>query len=88
MLGKFPNTRSSSPADFVNARLPSLNLLAFFHLARFLQCCLRGPNHGPPDKKGSFQMTVSARQTATAIAAAFITSMLFISSATSALPIA
>jgi hypothetical protein len=33
-------------------------------------------------------MTVSARQTATAIAAAFITSMLFISSATSALPIA
>ena len=33
-------------------------------------------------------MTVTARQTATAIAAAFITSMLFISSATSALPIA
>jgi hypothetical protein len=33
-------------------------------------------------------MSVSARETATAIAAAFITSMLFISSATSALPIA
>ena len=33
-------------------------------------------------------MTVSIRQTATAVAAAFITSMLFISSATSALPIA
>jgi hypothetical protein len=33
-------------------------------------------------------MTISARQTATAIAAAFITSMLFVSSATSALPIA
>ena len=38
--------------------------------------------------KGSFPMFVSARQTATALAAAFITSMLFISSATSALPIA
>ena len=33
-------------------------------------------------------MFISARQTATAIAAAFVTSMLFISSATSALPIA
>jgi hypothetical protein len=33
-------------------------------------------------------MFVSARQTATAMAAAFITSMLFISSATSALPLA
>jgi hypothetical protein len=43
---------------------------------------------GRDTKKGVFQMTVSARQTATAIAAAFITSMLFISSATSALPIA
>ena len=43
---------------------------------------------GRDTKKGVFQMTVSARQTATAIAAAFLTSMLFISSATSALPIA
>ncbi len=33
-------------------------------------------------------MFINARQTATAIAAAFITSMLFVSSATSALPIA
>jgi hypothetical protein len=33
-------------------------------------------------------MTVSTRQTATAIAAAFVTSLLFISSAASALPIA
>jgi hypothetical protein len=39
-------------------------------------------------KREFFQMFVSARQTATAMAAAFITSMLFISSATSALPIA
>ncbi|MEO6248035.1 MAG: hypothetical protein ABIO85_05565, partial [Sphingomicrobium sp.] len=40
-----------------------------------------------PTQKGSFQMFVSARQTATALAAAFITSLLFVSSATSALPI-
>ena len=33
-------------------------------------------------------MFLNARQTATAIAAAFITSLLFVSSATSALPIA
>ncbi len=33
-------------------------------------------------------MTISIRQTATAFAAAFITSMLFVSSATSAFPIA
>ena len=39
-------------------------------------------------KKGVFQMFVSISQTATAVAAAFITSMLFISSATSAFPIA
>ena len=43
---------------------------------------------GRDTKKGVFQMSVSVRQTATAIAAAFITSMLFISSATSAFPIA
>lgn len=33
-------------------------------------------------------MTISIRQTATAFAAAFLTSLLFVSSATSALPIA
>jgi hypothetical protein len=65
-----------------------LKSLIFSGLARSLQCSLRGPNHGPPDKKGVLKMTVSTRQTATAIAAAFVTSLLFISSATSALPIA
>jgi hypothetical protein len=39
-------------------------------------------------KKGVFQMTISIRQTATAFAAAFITSLVFVSSAVSALPIA
>ena len=33
-------------------------------------------------------MSISIRQTATAFAAAFVTSLLFVSSATSALPIA
>lgn len=47
-----------------------------------------GSNFGSPHKKGSFQVTNSIRQTATAFAAAFITSLLFVSSATSALPIA
>jgi hypothetical protein len=74
--------------NFANGAKCQLKSLAFSELARFLQCYSRGPNHGPQDKKGSFQMTVSVRQTATAIAAAFVTSLLFISSATSALPIA
>ena len=39
-------------------------------------------------KKGKFQMTITIRQTATAFAAAIITSLVFVSSATSALPIA
>ena len=39
-------------------------------------------------KKGVFQMTISIRQTATAFAAAMITSLVFVSSAVSALPIA
>jgi hypothetical protein len=60
----------------------------FFGLARFLQCWLRGPIPGPHDKKGSFQMSISIRQTATAFAAAVLTSLVFVSSATSALPIA
>jgi len=46
------------------------------------------PIPGPHDKKGSFQMTITIRQTATAFAAAFITSLLFVSSTVSALPIA
>jgi hypothetical protein len=50
----------------------------------------RDPSKGSRDKKGKNVMIVlnSARDTATAFAAAFITALLFVSSATSALPIA
>ena len=47
------------------------------------------PNQGFTGKKGNAMITLnSARDTATAFAAAFLTAMLFVSSATSALPIA
>ena len=46
------------------------------------------PIPGPRDKKGSIQMTISIRQTANAFAAAIINSLVFVSSAVSALPIA
>jgi hypothetical protein len=39
-------------------------------------------------KKGVFQMTISIRQTASAFAAAILTSLVFVSSTVSALPIA
>lgn len=47
------------------------------------------PNQGPHMKKGNVMFVLnSARDTATAFAAAFLTAMLFVSTATSALPIA
>jgi hypothetical protein len=61
-----------------------------FYLARSMHCIWRGPIGGR-DTKGKRQMlTIFApgRETATAFAAAFITAMLFVSSATSLLPIA
>ena len=60
-----------------------------FHLARSLHCMWRGPIGGCDMKKGNAMFVLSsARDTATAFAAAFITAMIFVSTATSALPIA
>ena len=48
----------------------------------------RGPIKGHGTKKGNVMIVLnSARDTATAFAAAFLTAMLFVSTATSALPI-
>ena len=52
---------------------------------------LRGPMVGSTRQKGKCQMTTiftPGRETATALAAAFVTALLFVSSATSLLPIA
>ena len=49
----------------------------------------RDPIKGSRDKKGNAMIVLnSARDTAAAISAAFITALLFVSTATSALPIA
>jgi len=62
-----------------------------FDLARSLHCTLCGPMVGLTIQKGSSTMTTiftPGRETATAFAAAFITALLFVSSAASLLPIA
>ena len=62
-----------------------------FNLARSLHCMLRGPMVGSTEQKRECQMTTiftPGRETATALAAAFITALLFVSSAASLLPIA
>jgi hypothetical protein len=73
-----------------SAKAPTLKNNDNFDLARSLRWMLRGPMVGFT-KKGSLKMTTIftlGRETATALAAAFVTAMLFVSSATSLLPIA
>jgi predicted lipoprotein len=62
-----------------------------FELARSLQWRWRGPDGRTHTQKGKLPILAifaPGRETATALAAAFVTAMLFISSATSVLPLA
>ena len=62
-----------------------------FYLARSLHCMLRGPMVGSTRQKREMpnvDIFTPGRETATAFAAAFITALLFVSSATSLLPVA
>ena len=88
-MGKNPNSQREirqSAAPFCALALKNQDK---FRLAHSLHWRWRGPIVGRDMKKGNAMFVLSsARDTATAFAAAFITAMLFVSTATSALPIA
>ena len=87
-LAKIPNRSWEFPRILDICATPLLKNKDIFQLARSLQCMLRAQSGAR--QKGVSKMTFSfldTRQLAVSLAGAFITSMLFVSAATS-LPIA
>ena len=85
---KFPNRSWEFPRNYDNCANAVLKNKDIFELARSLQCRFRAQSGAL--KKGLVKMTFSnldTRQLAVSFAGAFITSLLFVSAATS-LPIA
>jgi hypothetical protein len=88
-LANLPNCRREHHQLVSSVRTSTLKNSDIFNLAQSLHLMWCGPIKGHGTKKGNAMIVLnSARDTATAFAAAFLTAMLFVSSATSALPIA